>query len=411
MPVEYGSLPFDEAIDYLRDKVNLPTASWTDIWEGQHARAFAVAGATKDELLVDLREAVRGALEDGETLEQFRKRFDAIAKSHGWAYNGGRNWRTRTIYKTNMRTAYNAGRYQQMQAVKRRRPYWQYKHADFVKEPRPEHLAWDGLVLPADDPWWDTHFPQNGWGCECSVRALSERDLKRLGKDGPDTAPPIEWEEKTVGIRGPNPRTVRVPQGIDPGWAYNVGKSATGEQIADAAMDEWRDTKDQWRRMIASGWAEAGRPSRLPAARAPVGLGPVATSEAEVIAQLREQLGGPSKSYQVAGLPIEIHADILGKHLADDLPRSRYLPLLEDAVTRPQEVWLNFEAHTATGQIRLVARMVKTYALGRDRNLVVVTAARKGTLVSHTLIETRDRGYANRQRQGKLLYSEEDGAE
>ncbi|MEZ5571185.1 MAG: phage minor head protein [Halioglobus sp.] len=189
MAIEYGGLPFKEAVDYLQGKVNLPTKSWTEIWQGEHTKAFTVAGATKDELLTDLHQSINTAIKDGMTLDQFRKEFDTIVARHNWPYKGGRNWRTRIIYETNMRTAYQAGRYQQQQAVKARRPYWQYDHSDFVTHPRPEHEAWDGLVLSADDPWWDTHYPPNDWGCHCSVRALSQRDLKRLGKEGPDIAP------------------------------------------------------------------------------------------------------------------------------------------------------------------------------------------------------------------------------
>lgn len=34
-----------------------------------------------------------------------------------------------------------------MQAIKHRRPFWQYVHNDSVKHPRPEHLAWNGKVF------------------------------------------------------------------------------------------------------------------------------------------------------------------------------------------------------------------------------------------------------------------------
>ena len=34
----------------------------------------------------------------------------------GWA-NGGRNWRTRVIFETNLRTSYAAGRWQQLQRI------------------------------------------------------------------------------------------------------------------------------------------------------------------------------------------------------------------------------------------------------------------------------------------------------
>ncbi len=217
-------LLFAEQIRFFLGKLGLTTVSWTDIWQSEHDRAFVVAGAAKEDLLEDLRGAVQEALE-GETIETFRKRFDEIVATHGWSYRGGRNWRTRVIYDTNRRSSYAAGRYRQMKAIASRRPYWRYRHSHASVQPRDQHLAWDGMVLRHDDPWWDMHYPPNGWGCKCYVEALTEEDLAALGKDGPDAAPVVRLRTVTVGTTGPNPRTVEVPEGIDPGWAYAPGQS------------------------------------------------------------------------------------------------------------------------------------------------------------------------------------------
>lgn len=185
-----------------------------------------VAGAAHADLVEDLRGAVDRAIADGATLETFRAEFDEIVSRHGWSYKGGRNWRTNVIYGTNLRTSYAAGRYQQMKDIAERRPYWRYRHSDASERPRHEHVQWDGLVLRHDDPWWQSHYPPNGWGCKCFVESINERALKRSGCDGPDTAPPINTRPVTVGEKGPSPRTVDVPEGIDPGWAYAPGQSA-----------------------------------------------------------------------------------------------------------------------------------------------------------------------------------------
>ena len=124
-----------------------------------------------------------------------------------------------------MATSYAAGRYQQLTdpdllAVL---PYWQYKHADGVLYPRPLHVAWDGLTLPPEHPFWQTHFPPNGWGCHCRCIAVPKSDyLKAIASGkGPANAP-----------------AAGDTQGIDPGFAYTPGASVSAElrALADAKL-------------------------------------------------------------------------------------------------------------------------------------------------------------------------------
>lgn len=341
----YGSLPFREQINFFRRKLNLPTESWTDIWTSEHDWAFVVAGANRDAIVQDFRQAVAAAIEDGITLQDFRKRFDDIVARHGWDYNGGRDWRSRVIYETNLNTSYAAGRYEQLQAA----PYWQYIHADWVTNPRHDHLAWHGMILRADDPFWDTHFPPNGWGCQCSVRGLWDFDLERLGKAGPDTAPEVHLVERTVGQRSPSgPRTVSVPEGIDPGFAYAPGAS----RLNSAIPPERPDLPGS---MGAPGLPNTRPPDPLPPPRPvaadrllPPGL-PPQDYAAEFLRLFGATIAEPVVFKDVIGERVVIGAALFqtarGTWKADKRERGPYMRLLAQALREPDEIWARLEWH------------------------------------------------------------------
>ena len=270
MAVNYGSLPFAEQLAFFRRKLNLPTQKWDDLLGNAHDRAFVVAGAMLADLLADLRGAVDQALADGTTLETFQKDFKKIVAERGWTgwtgegSKGGVAWRARVIYETNVFASYSAGRYRQMKEVAESRPYWRYRHSDASVHPRPEHLAWDGLILRHDDPFWSYASPPNGWGCKCYIETLAERDLEKEGLKVTD--------QKDIPYRGDDPKT-GLPLGIDKGWDYQPGASqatplydviarklpeldaALGAAMWDAlkaavAMEQqlaWQDTLDEWR--------------------------------------------------------------------------------------------------------------------------------------------------------------------
>ncbi|QRY97387.1 phage head protein [Sphingomonas paucimobilis] len=216
--------PFAEQVAYFRGKLGdlVPTQRWDDLEREAHDTAFMVAGAQKADLLADLAAAVDRAITEGKSLDAFRKDFDAAVERHDWhGWTGedtkaGRAWRVRTIYKTNAAVSYAAGRLAQLKDGNYK--YWVYFHGG-SEDPRPEHLAWNGIALPPDHPFWETHYPPSDWGCSCYViGARTAAGIRRLGGD-PDKKLPDNWN--TI-----DPRT-GAPIGIGKGWDYAPGASVT----------------------------------------------------------------------------------------------------------------------------------------------------------------------------------------
>jgi SPP1 gp7 family putative phage head morphogenesis protein len=230
-------LPPEEAIAAFRRKGNVPSFAWQDLWQEEHASAFTVAKALRLDVLQDLRDGVDAAIVDGITFGEFKKRLKPLLVEKGWwgkaqmedplsgemrTVQLGSPRRLRIIFDTNLRTSYAAGRWQQIQEVKEARPYLRYV-AILDGRTRPQHRAWHGTILPVDSEWWTTNYPPNGWRCRCTVQQLSRRDLEREGFEVSDTPPPGGTRIYT------NPRTgisLEVPEGIDPGFAYNPGVAA-----------------------------------------------------------------------------------------------------------------------------------------------------------------------------------------
>lgn len=243
--------PFREQIAAFRLRLGnlVPTAKWDDVWQAEHDTAFMVAGATKADLLADLAAAVDRAIAEGDSLEAFRRDFREIVERrgwHGWTGEGtkrGEAWRTRVIYRTNAATTYSAGRLAQLREGGF--AYFVYRHGGSL-EPRIQHLGWDGLVLPADHPFWNTHFPPNGWGCSCYVvGARSREGAERVGGD--------LSKELEDGWQVPVAKT-GAPAGIDRGWAY-----APGARVSDTVL-ALRDKLDRLPRRpsidLIQGWLQ-----------------------------------------------------------------------------------------------------------------------------------------------------------
>lgn len=250
MPISAAfALPPVRALAFFRQKGLEASFSWSDLLHEEHDAAFVVAKMLDVDLLRDVRDAVDAALADGKSFGEFRRGLQPLLVERGWWGKAemadpltgemkevqlGSVRRLETIYRINLRTAYAAGHWSSIIEHQTEAPYLLYD-AVLDGKTRPAHAAWDGIVLRVDDPWWKTHRPPNGWDCRCGVLQLTQKQLERMGKSGPDIAPrqgDYEWV---------NPRTgevLKVPYGIDPGWAYTPGASrvdALRGQLADRA--------------------------------------------------------------------------------------------------------------------------------------------------------------------------------
>lgn len=239
----------EDAIAYWRGRSAqlLTSWSWQDVAAAQHRAGFTVAKGMQADVLQWLAAGVDRALEDGIAMRQFANELEPKLAAAGWwgeaeevdPLDGrtkrvrlGSLSRLRTIFNANVNSAYAAGDWARIQRTAASHPYLMYS-AVRDNRTRPEHAAWDGLILPHDHPFWETHFPPNGWNCRCHTIQVSQDLLDENGWTVSE-APQIRVRPWTNSRTG---EVIDVPLGIDPGWAHNPG-AVSPEAIASAALGQ-----------------------------------------------------------------------------------------------------------------------------------------------------------------------------
>lgn len=199
-----GPLP-KEALEYFDAKNVAPDIDLDDAWVEEHDLAFEVAGVAAADLLAALKDAVRHALAEGVPFDEFARGVDDVVRALGWWSDDEKApRRLRLVYDTNMRVARAAGQWARIVRTMDARPYLLYTIGP-AEHHRPDHVAWSGTVLRADDPWWATHFPPNGFNCRCSARQLSTSEARRRGlsSSAPAGEPDEGWSRNPGASRGP----------------------------------------------------------------------------------------------------------------------------------------------------------------------------------------------------------------
>jgi SPP1 gp7 family putative phage head morphogenesis protein len=212
---------FEEAVRFFRAKVPMRKEEWEALEEAARSRAFTVAGVAQLSLVADVHKALEKAIAKGTSLAEFKRDVGAkLVKEWG----GEKPGRLETIFRTNVQTAYSAGRMEMLTqpGALKARPYWMLLPIGddrtsaickrFIRPP---------VILPADSPWWTTHIPPMHFRCRTALRALSAQEAKARGvlKAGP----PVKPDEGFGGDpRAPvdllDIQQAKYEEGEKPGW-------------------------------------------------------------------------------------------------------------------------------------------------------------------------------------------------
>jgi SPP1 gp7 family putative phage head morphogenesis protein len=176
--------PTADAIAWFRAKVPMTADEFYALEAEARRRAFTVSGVAELDLVSTVWEALERGVREGTTLEDFRK---AVGDTLEAEWGGPNPSRLETIFRTNVQSAYSAGRYRQNNspAVRATHPYSKFSA---VMDSRTSDIceALDGTVLPSDDPFWSTHQPPLHFNCRSDVSAITEDEARELGvDDGP----------------------------------------------------------------------------------------------------------------------------------------------------------------------------------------------------------------------------------
>lgn len=344
--------PKDAIAAFERKHLLLPSFRWDDVYAQEHARGVAVAGVMKWDVLQAFADEIALTIADGGDLRAFSQRLQAMLEKKGmWGDvqitdpDTGElrttkfdKKRLELIFDVNTRQAYSTGRWKRIEANKARQPFVMYRTMDDGRV-RLLHSQWHGLVLPVESPFWDPHYPPNGWRCRCTAFAVSEKDIARFAATGMK----IKREAPDVVLREfRNKRTGaidQVPNGIDPGFETNPGKRQfAGLSQREIQAGVLRDIAPQ-----ANGLTPL---LRMPVPR-PVSAGMLMKAglpEASYLQAFFDAFKNELEFTDVMGdvllITDELFKDKRGTSKAMRRSREEYTRLVALAIQQPDEIWM-----------------------------------------------------------------------
>jgi SPP1 gp7 family putative phage head morphogenesis protein len=177
-----------EASSFIRSKPALTKAAFNRLLPEIKAHAFTIAGVECLRIQQSIRDEIasipEGALwEDvkASVVAQLDPYFVDPAADAETREKQTRaaNRRAELLIRTHTSMAYAQTAYAVADEQRDLFPFWQYQTLGDGAV-RPSHAALDGVVLPHDHPFWQTHTPPWDWGCRCQFIPLSDADVEEL---------------------------------------------------------------------------------------------------------------------------------------------------------------------------------------------------------------------------------------
>ncbi len=166
------NMPYHEAVEYLKKRDVIKKTDYNRLSDKMKFRAFTASRINDGKLLERLNAEMISNVNDGKGLKDFLSmtKTDILDKV-GMGPNQG--WYWETVYRTNVQTAYNAGR---MMGFEEDRPL--ALHFVGIEDARQTDIchSMSNVIRPYDDPIWQKYIPPLHFGCRSTVRAIYDRD-------------------------------------------------------------------------------------------------------------------------------------------------------------------------------------------------------------------------------------------
>lgn len=163
-------MPFEEALRLFEERYKGDPAM-IDVIRGYRKRAENVSKRTLDELANRVVAALESSLSNGGDMGGFARVLEdsPLGNSVQAGY-------LENVFRTNIGTAYGAGRLREIERSIDVIPYVQYRTSGDSRV-RPAHAKLDGLIFNTKAEGWKDIAPPNSYQCRCVVVALDEEDV------------------------------------------------------------------------------------------------------------------------------------------------------------------------------------------------------------------------------------------
>lgn len=178
MDTSFATSPNKEAVALIHGLRPVASSVFYGLLPELRARAFTVSGVEGANVLQRVRDAIaalpQGIGPDGKDYIWDTQAKEIAAELEPFLGEEGAARRAEILLRTSGFQAFSTTIWNIAQADDDT-THLQYIHGDQAKDPTPSHLALDGIVLPKDDPFWQTHTgPWGHLGCVCYVRPMNE---------------------------------------------------------------------------------------------------------------------------------------------------------------------------------------------------------------------------------------------
>ncbi len=181
MPLNFEPVPYEEAARIIAEKKIMSKEAFDSLVDELKARAFTVAGLEDLRMVQEIRDAI-AEIPMGADWEDVKKQVADKLEQGGFSEKAA-DHRALLLLRHHCFAVYAQENYRELQEMKDAFPYWKYLSAGDEKV-RSSHAALNGLILPADDPFWKDHFPPWEWNCRCQVVGVTKEEYEAAPTPG-----------------------------------------------------------------------------------------------------------------------------------------------------------------------------------------------------------------------------------